>query len=123
MFLGYDTFWAKVLIFTISGFFSAVAGTLYLIRLGFVCLEVFSLLFVGDALLICLIGGRETVYGPLLGAAIYVAMKDYVSHYTNMWMLIVAVILIALVIFLPDGILQIGLRLRVAKTESSAPDK
>jgi branched-chain amino acid transport system permease protein len=123
MFLGYDTFWAKVLIFTISGFFSAVAGTLYLIRLGFVGLEVFSLLFVGDALLICLIGGRETVYGPLLGAAIYVAMKDYVSHYTNMWMLIVAVILIALVIFLPDGILQIGLRLRVAKTESSAPDK
>jgi branched-chain amino acid transport system permease protein len=111
IFLGYDTFWSKVLIFTISGFFTAVAGALYLIRLGFVGLEVFSLLFVGDALLICLMGGRNTVYGPLIGAAIYVAMKDYVSYYTDMWMLIVAVILVTIVIVIPEGILQIGGRL------------
>lgn len=112
IFLGYRTFWVKVLIFTISGFFSAVAGALYQIRLGFVGLEVFSLLFVGDALLICLIGGRNTVYGPLLGAAIYITMKDYVSYYTGIWMLIVSVVLVTLVIFLPDGILQIGERFK-----------
>jgi branched-chain amino acid transport system permease protein len=112
MFLGFNTFRSRVLIFTISGFFSAVAGALYLVRLGFVGLEVFSIFFVGDVLVMCLIGGRTSIYGPLVGAAIFVAMKDFISGYTNAWMLIVSVILVAIVMFLPNGILQTGRRLR-----------
>ena len=125
MFLGYETFWNKVLIFTISGFFSAVAGSLYLIRLGFVGLEVFSFFLVGDAVLVCMIGGRNTVYGPLIGAAIFVTMKDYFSYYTDMWMLIVAAVLVAFVIFLPEGILKAGEKLRQSRmrTKYSVQEK
>jgi branched-chain amino acid transport system permease protein len=105
MFLGHNTFRLKVLIFTISGFFSSVAGALYMIRLGFAGLEIFSLIFVSEAVIMSLIGGRNTVYGPLLGAAIFVSMKHYVSRYTGSWMLIIAMSLVALVLFLPEGIL------------------
>ena len=122
MFLGYNTFRSKVLIFTLSGFFTSVSGVLYLVRLGFVGLEVFSLIFAGDALVMCLIGGRTSVYGPLLGGAIYVAMKHVISNYTNAWMLIVAAVLVAIVMFFPNGILKGGRssgEADQAKTDSS----
>ena len=112
VFLGHNTYWIKVLIFTISGFFSSVAGALYMIRLGFAGLEIFSFVFVGEAVMMCLIGGRSTVYGPLVGAVVYEAMKHYGSRYTGHWMLVVAVILVAMVMFMPEGLLHIRQRAR-----------
>jgi branched-chain amino acid transport system permease protein len=53
----------------------------------------------------CLLGGWFTFPGPLLGAAIMVALRTFVGIYTEYWTLILGIILILLIFFLPEGVM------------------
>ena len=53
----------------------------------------------------CLLGGWFTFLGPLLGAAITVALRTFVGIYTEYWTLILGIILILLIFFLPEGVM------------------
>lgn len=103
-FLGYNTFHFKLLIYTISGFASSVAGCLYLFRSGHISADVFEFNFTSELVVICLLGGRNTFIGPLIGTAIYLIMKDVVSSYTNSWSLFIAMFIVFSVLYLPNGL-------------------
>jgi branched-chain amino acid transport system permease protein len=59
------------------------------------------------------IGGMRTFWGPLLGAAVFVMLQDYISSMTVNWMSFVGVIFILVVLFFPRGLLGM-MRRRVA---------
>ncbi len=51
------------------------------------------------------IGGMRTFWGPLLGAAVFVVLQDYISSMTVNWMSFIGVIFMAVVLFFPRGLL------------------
>ena len=103
-FLGYNTFRFKLLVYTISGFVASIAGSLYLLRSGFISVDVFDFSFTSELVVICLLGGRNAFFGPMVGTAIFLILKDVISSYTSSWALFLAVVLILSVLYLPGGV-------------------
>jgi branched-chain amino acid transport system permease protein len=103
-FLGYNTFRFKLLVYTLSGFVASIAGALYLLRSGFISVDVFDFSFTSELVVICLLGGRNSFFGPMIGTAIFLILKDVISSYTASWALFLAVVLILSVLYLPGGV-------------------
>ena len=53
----------------------------------------------------CLLGGWFTFFGPMLGGAIIVMLRNFVGIYTEYWTLILGIVLMMLILFLPEGVL------------------
>jgi branched-chain amino acid transport system permease protein len=103
-FLGYNTFRFKLLIYTLTAFVASVAGALYLLRSGFISVDVFDFSFTSELVVICLLGGRNAFFGPMVGTAIFLVLKDVISSYTASWGLFLALVLIFSVLYLPGGV-------------------
>ena len=103
-FLGYNTFKYKLIAFALTGVFGGVAGSLYAIRMNYVGLDSFHWMLSGEIIIMCLIGGMRTVWGPLVGSIIFWGIKDYIAAEFQEWMGFIAVIVILLVLFLPMGV-------------------
>jgi branched-chain amino acid transport system permease protein len=56
------------------------------------------------------LGGMRSFWGPLIGAAIFVALQDYVSSHTENWMSVIGLFFVLVVLFFPRGILGIRRR-------------
>jgi branched-chain amino acid transport system permease protein len=89
----------------IAGFFAGVAGVLFVTVEGSVFPDLLFWHLSLEILIMCLLGGWFTFWGPMLGAAIIVALRTYVSVYTEYWTLVLAIILMLLIYFLPEGVL------------------
>jgi branched-chain amino acid transport system permease protein len=116
--LGYDTARYKWAVFTLSCAFAGLAGGLYsLARFG-AFPEPMSLHQSGNVVLMCLIGGGfASFYGPVLGVAVFLVLRDVFSTMTDHWMLLYGLLFMAIIVFLPEGIL--GLTLRARRRASS----
>jgi len=108
--LGINTFRYKLLAMSISAFFTAIGGTFY--AQYFLTIDSESAFGVGVSIEILLgpiIGGAGTVLGPLLGAGILEFLseeiRDLIRGYSGLNLIIYGSILIAVIIFLPNGIL------------------
>ena len=76
--------------------------------------EPMSLQQSGNVVLMCLIGGGfASFYGPVLGVAVFLVLRDLFSTLTDHWMLLYGVLFMGIILFMPDGIL--GLLQRHAK--------
>jgi branched-chain amino acid transport system permease protein len=73
-----------------------------------------------EIFIMCLLGGWFTFFGPMLGAAIMVALRTFVGSYTDYWTLILGVVLILLIFFMPEGIMGLDLRSRLRARERRA---
>jgi branched-chain amino acid transport system permease protein len=93
--------------FVISCFFAAVAGTLYALLSNFIDPRALRWDLSGNFVIMAVLGGMRSFWGPLLGAAIFVALQDYVSSQTENWMSFIGVFFMLIVIFFPRGILGI----------------
>ena len=58
----------------------------------------------GLAVMMALLGGINTFFGPFVGAAVFLMLEDVVSNYTSHWQLVVGVLFIVLILFFPRGI-------------------
>lgn len=89
----------------IAAFFAGVAGVLFvgLERSVFPGLLFWVLSL--EIFVMCLLGGWFTFAGPIVGAAAVVALRTFVSIYTDYWTLVLGIILILLIFFLPEGVL------------------
>ena len=96
--------------FSISCFFTALAGTLYALLNNFADPQWLHYEQSGYFVVMTVMGGMRTFWGPLIGAIVFVALQDYISSMTVNWMSIVGAIFILVVLFFPRGIL--GMRLR-----------
>jgi branched-chain amino acid transport system permease protein len=102
--LGFPTRMFKLLCFVVSGLFAGVAGILSAYYNGFVSPLDLSLVLSGEGLIMNIIGGVGTLWGPIIGAAVITLLKHLVSGYTVHWPLIVGGIFILVVMFARGGI-------------------
>jgi branched-chain amino acid transport system permease protein len=119
--LGYNVWLTRFLAILFSGFWSAVAGLLYLYYNQFISPQVASLQSSAEVLLMVIAGGAGTLIGPVAGAAIVVIMKTVVSAYVVRWNLVLGVIFVAIISFMPEGLVPGSARLwRLARDTTRA---
>jgi branched-chain amino acid transport system permease protein len=102
--LGYHVWLHKYAAFVISGAGGGFAGVLWAYYNGFVTPSDLDLSVSIETLLMVALGGRGTLVGATLGAAVIVLLKNLVSVYTQRWLLILGVVYIATIRFAPEGI-------------------
>lgn len=110
--LGWDTWLIRYAAFVAAGFWGAVAGVLYAYYNQFVSPHVLGLTNSAEALLMVIAGGAGTLLGPLAGAAVVVLLKNVASAYVTRWMMLLGVVFVAIVVFVPEGLVPGLLRLR-----------
>ncbi len=109
--LGYNVWLIRFVAFLFSGFWTSIAGLLYLYYNQFISPQVVSLQTSAEVLLMVISGGTATLLGPIAGAAIVVVMKNIVSAYIERWNLVLGVIFIAIISFMPEGLVPGSARL------------
>ena len=103
-FLGYDNFKVRLTAFVIANTTTALAGALYAVYLGFVSPEITSPARAADPVVVTILGGSGTLYGPIVGAIVYTGMKDVVSKVIGNWELIVGFTLVFIMLAGERGI-------------------
>ena len=97
----------------ISCFFVSLAGALYGLLNNFADPHALRWDQSGVFVIMAVLGGMRSFWGPLMGAAIYVVLQDYLSSLTQNWMSFIGLFFILIVLFFPRGVLGI-IRRRVA---------
>ena len=92
------------LAFTLSGTAAGLAGGLYAFSRGSVDPSLLGIPTSVDALTMLLIGGIQTVTGPLVGAGVLHALRDQIMPLTSLWRLILGLAIIAIVLIFPRGL-------------------
>jgi branched-chain amino acid transport system permease protein len=117
--LGYNVLMIRFAAFLFSGFWTGVAGLLFIYYNQFVSPQVAALQASAEALLMVISGGTATLLGPIVGAAIVVIMKN-VKLFEGWWILgdlfthwnmMLGVIFVAIVTFMPEGLVPGSVRL------------
>ena len=109
--LGYNVWLTRFVAFLFSGFWSGVAGLLYLYYNQFVSPQTVTLSASAEALLMVIAGGTATLLGPITGAALVIIMKDVASAYIERWNFVLGAIFVLIVIFMPEGLVPGSVRL------------
>jgi len=91
--------------FTLSCFFMGLAGALYALVNNFADPRGLHYSQSGDFVMMAVMGGMRNFWGPLLGAAVFVALQDYLSSITINWMSFVGLLFVLMVLFFPRGLL------------------
>ena len=102
--LGYHVWMIRFLAFLFSGFWSGVAGLLYLYYNQFVSPQAVALTASAEALLMVIAGGTATLLGPIAGAALVVIVKNVASAYIERWNFVLGAIFVVIVVFMPEGL-------------------
>ena len=101
---GYDATRVKHLSFVFSALFAGLAGALDALRLNVVPIESLYWSTSGQVVIMTLLGGAGTFFGPFVGAATWLVLEDRLAVFTESWPLVVGAIFMAFVLFLPKGI-------------------
>jgi branched-chain amino acid transport system permease protein len=91
--------------FSISCFFTALAGTLYALLNNFADPLGLHYSLSGEIVIMTVMGGMRIFWGPLLGAAVFVVLQDYISSMTENWMSFIGLLFVLVVLFFPRGLL------------------
>jgi branched-chain amino acid transport system permease protein len=91
--------------FTLSCLFMGFAGALYALLNNFADPRGLHYSQSGDFVMMAVMGGMRSFWGPLLGAAVFVVLQDYLSSLTVNWMSFVGMLFVAIVLFFPRGLL------------------
>ncbi len=111
--LGVNTTFYKVSAFMLSGVFVGMAGAVYASWVYYIePPDVFDVLFSVKAIVMVLLGGAGSVFGPLVGAAAFLSLEELVwRHYLELHTGVLGLMIVALVLFLPRGLLSLSQRL------------
>lgn len=102
--LGYDVQRIKLIAFVIAGTLAGLAGFLEATRGTFASPAHLGWHESGHALVLVILGGLGTLFGPIAGAFVVLLMEDYFATLTDRWLLIMGVFVILVIMFLPDGL-------------------
>jgi branched-chain amino acid transport system permease protein len=101
---GYDVARTKLLVFIISAAVCGLAGALRALHLSVVPIDSLHYLLSGQAVMMCLLGGMGTFFGPFVGAGVFLTLEDVVTTLTSHWMAVVGAVFMVFVLFFPAGI-------------------
>ena len=109
--LGYNVWLTRFLAFLFSGFWSGVAGLLYLYYNQFVSPQTVALSASAEGVLMVVAGGTATLLGAIAGAVLVIIMKDVASAYIDRWNFVLGAIFVLIVVFMPEGLVPGCVRL------------
>jgi branched-chain amino acid transport system permease protein len=101
---GYDVARTKLLVFVISAALCGLAGALRALHLSVVPIDSLHYLLSGQAVMMCLLGGMGTFFGPFIGAGLFLTLEDVATTFTTHWMAIVGAVFMVFVLFFPAGV-------------------
>ena len=101
---GFDVARTKLLVFVISAALCGLAGALRALHLSVVPIDSLHYLLSGQAVMMCLLGGMGTFFGPFVGAGVFLTLEDVVTTLTRHWMAVVGAVFMFFVLFFPAGI-------------------
>jgi branched-chain amino acid transport system permease protein len=109
--IGFATERYKIVAVMLSGLFAGLSGVLYAIQNKFAAPDFVFFLVSGEAVIYNVIGGIGTLVGPIVGAAFFLLLREVLSRFlTEYYLIWVGIIFIAIVIFLPQGLLGFARR-------------
>ncbi|MBI3371102.1 MAG: ABC transporter permease [Betaproteobacteria bacterium] len=103
--------------FSLAGLFAGLAGALYAFSKGSISPEVVAIPRSVDGLVMVLLGGIQTLTGPVAGAAVFTWLQDTIARNTDFWRATLGVIILILVLAFPQGATGM-LRRRFAREQS-----
>jgi branched-chain amino acid transport system permease protein len=103
--VGYDVQKLRLLAYILSAFVISIAGGLYVLAHEFVSLDAVYWRASGEPIIMSLLGGTGTVYGPMIGALLVVVVRDVLSTLTDNGSLILGIIFVVVVMGLRRGLL------------------
>jgi branched-chain amino acid transport system permease protein len=109
--LGYHVWMVRFWAFMFSGLLTAVAGILFVYYNQFISPQAVALTASAEVLLMVISGGAGTLLGPVVGAALVVIVKNVVSAYVVRWNFMLGAIFVAIVVFMPEGLVPGAVRL------------
>jgi len=101
---GFDVVRAKLLVFVLSATVCGLAGALRALHLSIVPIDSLHYLQSGQAVMMCLLGGMGTFFGPFVGAGVFLYLEDVTTSVTSHWMAAVGTIFMVFVLFFPKGV-------------------
>jgi branched-chain amino acid transport system permease protein len=107
--MGVDASRYKVQVFVLSAVYASIAGSLYAHFVTFISPSSFSLMFSILLLMMVVVGGAETIWGALLGAMVLTLLPEYLRGLEDFEVLAYGAILMAVLLFMPQGVL-LGVR-------------
>jgi branched-chain amino acid transport system permease protein len=111
-FFGFDTGRLKAAAFGASGVLGGVAGVLYAPQQGLVTPELCGFILSADLVIWAAVGGRRSVYGPVLGAVLIGTLTAEIRDDISFWEAITAALFIGVVLYAPDGLIGLLAPLR-----------
>ncbi len=108
--LGYNIWLQKYIAFIVSGMFAGLSGVLLVYYNRFVSPTELHLVTSAEGLIMVILGGAGTLWGPAIGAGIIILIKNFVSGYTEHWMIILGALYIFTVMFAPQGVYRLAKR-------------
>lgn len=109
--IGLDTVRLRLAAFTVAGLAAGLAGGLFTYAKGSTFPTYISIPRSVDALLMVLMGGVDTMAGPIVGALAYTGLYDLLLLYARFWRLVLGLAIVVLVIAFPAGIAGTAQRL------------
>lgn len=120
--IGYNTSFLKLVSFTLSGTVAGLAGALYPLLNSTTSAELFFWILSGKAVLWTVVGGAGTLWGPFLGAALLVTAEDAFSSWlVDFYPILVGILLIAIILLAPKGVLGTLLQFIADRREATEP--
>jgi branched-chain amino acid transport system permease protein len=109
--LGYHVWMTRFWAFMFSGLLTSMAGILFVYYNEFISPQALALTASAEGLLMVISGGAGTLLGPVVGAALVVIVKNVVSAYVTRWNFMLGAIFVAIVVFMPEGLVPGAVRL------------
>jgi branched-chain amino acid transport system permease protein len=118
--IGFPPYPYKLVVFVIAGGIAGLAGALMANHTSLVSPAMLSWQLSGEFLAMVILGSANSLVGPVLGAAFFLAFRDVLSDFTEHWMLFFGPLLVARVLLMRDGIW--GMLVRAAGAQSPGGD-
>ncbi len=103
--LGYNVWAYKYVASIVSASFAAVAGEMYMYLNSFVSPSSLSVTVSAQVLMMILVGAAGTLFGPVLGAGVFVILQYVLSTYTDRWLFVIGLIYVGIALYAPQGAL------------------
>jgi branched-chain amino acid transport system permease protein len=110
-FVGYGVQSFKRQAFILSGTLAGLAGGMFALYYGYAAPALMHWINSGDVIVMTILGGSGTLYGPMVGAGVFVVFQEQLSSLIPWWRLLLGTMFVLVVLFLPKGLISLPTRL------------
>jgi branched-chain amino acid transport system permease protein len=110
--VGIDPFFYSMIAFVLGAFFAGLAGSLYAYYISYVGPDVYGFGFMVTMLIMIAIGGRGTIVGPVIGAAIITIVIEELRFIREIRLSVFGILLVLSILFFPKGLIFVPELLR-----------